>query len=248
LAATISVEVHCAARRVAGYYVWESFSDLGARGEIAERIGSRPEARRQRRNVSLVILELVGGEFGSPAVDFNVHVAKLVLVDRLPSEGPVVGQPASPWGIEGYRRVVDFAYSDHADEHSDDIVAAPGPEAAALGVVNAFQDAWNRRDLTGMDAAFHFPHVRIANGRIRFMDRGSHGDDFFERFIAQTGWDYSLWDYRHSVQSTNDKVHFAVQFSRYRADGTLIGRYPSMWIVALIDGRWGVQARSSFAP
>ena len=159
-----------------------------------------------------------------------------------------MGQPASPWGIEGYRRVVDFVYSDHADEHSDDIVAAPGPEAAALGAVNAFQDAWNRRDLAGMDAAFHFPHVRIASGRIHFMDQGSRGDDFFEDFIAQTGWDYSLWDYRRAVQSTNDKVHFAVQFSRYRADGTLIGRYPSMWIVALIDGRWGVQARSSFAP
>jgi len=143
---------------------------------------------------------------------------------------------------------VDFAYSDHADEHSDDIVAAPGPEKAALGAVNAFQDAWNRRDLAGMDAAFHFPHVRIANGRVHVMEQGSRGGDFFEGFIAQTGWDYSLWDYRRAVQSTNDKVHFAVQFSRYRADGTLIGRYPSMWIVALIDGRWGVQARSSFAP
>jgi len=60
--------------------------------------------------------------------------------------------------------------------------------------------------------------------------------------------DCSLWNYRRAVQSTKDKVHFAVQFSRYRADGTLIGRYPSMWIVALIDRRWGVQARSSFAP
>jgi hypothetical protein len=28
----------------------------------------------------------------------------------------------------------------------------------------------------------------------------------------------------------------------------VIGHYPSLWIVALIDGRWGVQARSSFAP
>ncbi len=55
-------------------------------------------------------------------------------------------------------------------------------------------------------------------------------------------------DYRRAVQSCGDKVHFAVQFTRYRADGSVIGHYPSMWIVTLRDGRWGVEARSSFAP
>jgi len=28
----------------------------------------------------------------------------------------------------------------------------------------------------------------------------------------------------------------------------IIGHYPSMWIVAKINGRWGVQTQSSFAP
>ena len=140
-------------------------------------------------------------------------------------------------------------FHDHADEHGDDIVAAPGPERAALGALNGYMDAWNRRDIDGMDAAFHFPHVRIASGRIIHMESpASRVPDFFEKFVAATGWHYSLWDYRRAVQSTDDKVHFAVQFSRYRADGSLIGVYPSMWIVAQIDGRWGVQARSSFAP
>ena len=147
-----------------------------------------------------------------------------------------------------YLQVVDFLYRDHAGEHSDDIVAAPGPEQEVLSVINSFQNSWNRRDPDGMDAAFHFPHVRIASGRIHVLEKGWRGEDFFERFIEWTGWGYSLWDYRRAVQSTHDKVHFAVQFSRYRSDGTLIGSYPSMWIVALIDGRWGVQARSSFAP
>ena len=143
-------------------------------------------------------------------------------------------------------------YSDHADEHSDDVVAAPGPERDALVAVNSFQDAWNRRDLIGMDAAFHFPHVRIASGQVHVMEHALSEDitaeAFFERFISLTDWDHSLWDYRRAVQSSDDKVHFAVQFTRYRVDGSVIGTYPSMWIVALIDGRWGVQARSSFAP
>jgi hypothetical protein len=43
-------------------------------------------------------------------------------------------------------------------------------------------------------------------------------------------------------------VHFAVQFSRYEADGTKLGSYPSMWIITKQGGRWGIQARSSFLP
>lgn len=139
--------------------------------------------------------------------------------------------------------------NDHANEHSDDIIAAPGAEREALGALDAYMQSWNTRNLDGMNAAFHFPHARVASGRIHLLESPStaRSDDFFEKFIENTGWDYSLWDYRHAVQSKDDKVHFAVQFSRYRADDSKIGEYPSMWIVAKIDGRWGVQARSSFA-
>ena len=138
---------------------------------------------------------------------------------------------------------------DHADQHNDDIIAAAGSEQAALGALNGYMTAWNLRDLAGMDAAFHFPHVRIASGQIHVMQEpAARAGDFFKGFIEQTGWHYSLWDYRHAVQSKEDKVHFAVQFTRYRADDSVIGHYPSLWIVALLDGKWGVQARSSFAP
>jgi len=137
----------------------------------------------------------------------------------------------------------------HASEHSDDVVAAPGPELEALAMVNAYQDAWNTRNLEGMDATFHFPHVRIASGRIHVLEEPmSRSPSFFEKFVEATDWHYSLWDYRRAVQSTDDKVHFAVQFTRYREDDSVIGHFPSLWIVARIDGRWGVQARSSFAP
>ena len=136
----------------------------------------------------------------------------------------------------------------HAEDHSDDIIAAPGPEREALAVINAYQDAWNLRDLEAMDATFHFPHARIASGKVSILQPMSRHPQFFDAFIEQTGWHYSLWDYRHAVQSCEDKVHFAVQFTRYRGDDTAIGHYPSLWIVAKIDGRWGVQARSSFAP
>jgi hypothetical protein len=51
-------------------------------------------------------------------------------------------------------------------QHSDDVLAAEGPERGALAV-DAYMDAFNRRDLAGMNAALHFPHVRIASGSVQ---------------------------------------------------------------------------------
>jgi hypothetical protein len=38
-----------------------------------------------------------------------------------------------------------------------------------------------------------------------------------------------------------------VQFTRYRADDSVIGSYRSLYIVTRRDGRWAIAARSSFA-
>ncbi len=45
-----------------------------------------------------------------------------------------------------------------------------------------------------------------------------------------------------------NKGHFDTRFARYRADGSLIGHFDSIYVVTLEDGHWGVKARSSFAP
>ena len=139
--------------------------------------------------------------------------------------------------------------ADNSGDDTSSTIAETAHERAALEALDNYMQAWNLRDLAAMDATFHFPHARLASGQIHILKTASaRHSDFFERFIEATGWDYSLWDYRQVIQSTDDKVHFAVQFTRYRADDSIIGHYPSLWIVALIDNKWGVQARSSFAP
>jgi hypothetical protein len=42
-------------------------------------------------------------------------------------------------------------------------------------------------------------------------------------------------------------VHLGVQFTRYRADNSTIGRYRLLYIVTKRDGVWAIAARSSFA-
>ena len=50
------------------------------------------------------------------------------------------------------------------------------------------------------------------------------------------------------LQDSATKVHIQVRFSRFDADDALIATYDSLYVIVLIDGRWGVRARSSFAP
>jgi hypothetical protein len=63
-----------------------------------------------------------------------------------------------------------------------------------------------------------------------------------------TGWDHSAWDHRRVVHASPAKVHLDVQFTRYRSDGSVIGRYPAVYVVVCEEERWGIQCRSSFAP
>ena len=50
------------------------------------------------------------------------------------------------------------------------------------------------------------------------------------------------------IHAGENKVHFAIRFSRHREDGTCYVTHEAIWIVTQLDGHWGVQARSSFAP
>ena len=119
--------------------------------------------------------------------------------------------------------------------------------AAAMKVMDRFLDALNRRDEAGVNAAFNFPHVRIASGKVTVFER--RGDYGLDTFMARTdpGWAKSVWEEREVIHAGEDKVHLAVRFARLNAEGKTLGSYRSIYIVTRVDGSWGIQARSSFA-
>jgi len=127
----------------------------------------------------------------------------------------------------------------------------PASEQPALATLDAFMAAFNRRDCRAVAAALNFPHVRLAGGRVAVF---ATADGFVRAREAvgtsalEAGWGRSAWDAREVIHSGADKVHLAVQFTRYAADGRPLASYRSLWIVILVDGHWGVQAPSSFAP
>jgi hypothetical protein len=121
--------------------------------------------------------------------------------------------------------------------------------AAARAAMDGFMAALNREDEQAIrDRWFHFPHVRFHSGKVTVFETPAQ---FRSLVINRTGqareWARSAWDYVECIDAGPGKVHFRVQFSRYRADGSLIGSYRSFYIVTFKDGRWAIQGRSSWA-
>ena len=121
--------------------------------------------------------------------------------------------------------------------------------AEALKVMDAFMAAFNNRDAAAWADTLVYPHVRFASGKVAiYPDRDAFIAGNRLQALIDQGWDHSAWDSMQVVQSSLDKVHITVLFTRYRKDGTKIASFPSLYIVERVDGRWGVRARSSFAP
>lgn len=111
--------------------------------------------------------------------------------------------------------------------------------------------AFNARDTDAMVAEMHFPHRRL-NGEMQFEVwetaddfRATRGENMTASLSAQ-GWDHTATTSIEAVQSGPNKVHLAINQSRRRADGTEYNAFPTLWIFTRMDGRWGVQFRSSF--
>ncbi len=128
---------------------------------------------------------------------------------------------------------------------NSDIAAAV---AEARRAMVGFMAAFNAEDREAMQTRWlHFPHVRFHSGRVTVMETS---DDFaasvWERKGEAEGWARTAWDYVELIDAGLNKVHFRVQFTRFREDGSSIGSYKSLYIVTLLNGRWGVQGRSSW--
>ena len=121
--------------------------------------------------------------------------------------------------------------------------------AGAREAMDGFMAAFNAEDRESMQTRWlHFPHVRFHSGGVTVMETP---DDFtasvWERTGEADGWARTAFDYVEPIDAGPNKVHLRVQFTRFRADGSPMGSYKSLWIVTLQKGRWALQGRSSWA-
>ena len=116
----------------------------------------------------------------------------------------------------------------------------------ALAAVDRYLAALNARDTEAIRAAFNFPHLRIgAKGNLtRFEKPEDYDFSHFYRATSADGWHHTSWDKTEAVFAAEGKVHVAVNFTRYREDGSVIGRYFSLYIVTCQNGHWAIQVGS----
>jgi hypothetical protein len=124
---------------------------------------------------------------------------------------------------------------------------APDIKSEVMRLLDDYMNAWNRKDLAAWERTFHFPHYRLASGKMNVLERPGLQDATRIWTSVGTDWHHSRWDRRRIIHLSADKVHIDTRFTRCRADGSVIGSFESLYIVTREDGRWGVKMRSSFA-
>ncbi|WP_337326524.1 hypothetical protein [Chryseolinea sp. T2] len=132
---------------------------------------------------------------------------------------------------------------DHGSHEIDAIT-----KAAIMKSLDNYMNTFNARDLQGWEDTYHFPHYRLASGKMFVLERaGLRDSSVVFTALHKTGWHHSKWEHRNIIHVSADKVHVDTQFSRFNASGQKIGIYESLYILTKENGRWGVKMRSSYA-
>ena len=131
--------------------------------------------------------------------------------------------------------------------------AAEGaPKEAREEAMEAFKRwaaAFNGRDAGGMIAEMHFPHLRLAGNKFQVWETAEDfraPQDEMTKQLRDEGWHVTITRSVEAVQASPEKVHLVIRQSRQRVDGTEYNGFDTLWVFTKIDGRWGVQFRSSF--
>ncbi|MCT4610627.1 MAG: hypothetical protein N4A70_15650 [Pelagimonas sp.] len=119
-------------------------------------------------------------------------------------------------------------------------------QTAAIDVMQAHKAALNARDPKAIAATLHFPHYRLADGKVKIWETpDTYLEDFYKR--ASDDWGHTEWGSLEPLQASETKVHLKVIVKRFDKSGAPLVEFPSLWVLANIDGVWAAQMRSSFA-
>ena len=119
---------------------------------------------------------------------------------------------------------------------------------AARHAIELFFEGFNEEDDARIREALNFPHVRIASGTVTLIEESEHFNTPFDVLKQVEGWHHSVLDRARVIHEGESKVHFDVAFTRFHEDGDAYATHEAVWVVTRVDGHWGIQVRSSFAP
>ena len=122
---------------------------------------------------------------------------------------------------------------------------------AAINAYEKFIAALNSGDSRAMFDVMHVPHIRISgNGVVIYETKDELEREYLNGFAARAveTWHHTETDWVQALHSSNDKVHLYLQWTRYDKSGNPLATHCALWIMTRLNGQWGAQCRSSFAP
>lgn len=75
----------------------------------------------------------------------------------------------------------------------------------AMAATDGFMEAFNRKDMAGLDQTFHYPHMRIASYPLTVWTGPGQQDDV-SRMLTSEVWKKSRWEIRTVVSCSPDKA------------------------------------------
>ena len=85
-------------------------------------------------------------------------------------------------------------------------------EAVVMQVLKDCMDAVNHLDVVALNRTLHFPHYRLASGRMTVLDRPGQSTVEQSRELLGPEWDHSQWGRLRIIHSSSDKVHVDTLF------------------------------------
>ena len=118
---------------------------------------------------------------------------------------------------------------------------------AARRAVEAYFRAFNSIDAEAWADTMSFPQVRLSSSGLGYWRTR---DDFLAGVEPgrQRTWAGTRLDSADVIQSGANGANVVVRYSRLNAKGEPLATYDAVYLVTHRDGRWAVQARSTYAP
>lgn len=121
--------------------------------------------------------------------------------------------------------------------------SAQEPEMEAKLALERFLQAWNTANNSAIQKEVNYPHVTHAPfGLVIANEEANFVTDFQE--LKKQGWSSSRFDRITRGQSSEEKVNFAVEYSRLNARGEVYSRGYVFYVVTRQNGHWGMQYRA----
>jgi hypothetical protein len=119
-------------------------------------------------------------------------------------------------------------------------------QAAGLRALDRFIETFNSRDADAWAASLSYPHVRVsplAGAGASSATAADYAAGVSYEAPDAMGWHHSAWDTKEILAVSSDKIHASAQWCRYDAQGQRILPNNVSYVITLVEGQWGIQAR-----